>query len=65
MGVFGWLAIGVAAGWVISRLMVGAADDALRGTAARMIGGILGGLGGRLLEASTRVQALATRMRAG
>jgi uncharacterized membrane protein YeaQ/YmgE (transglycosylase-associated protein family) len=50
LGVFAWLAIGAAAGWVISRLMVGAADDALRGTAAGTIGGILGGLGMRLLE---------------
>jgi heme exporter protein D len=29
-GVFAWLAIGVAAGRVVSRLMVGAEDDALR-----------------------------------
>jgi hypothetical protein len=50
LGVFAWLAIGAAAGWVISRLMVAAADDALRGTAAGMVGGILGGLGMRLLE---------------
>jgi uncharacterized membrane protein YeaQ/YmgE (transglycosylase-associated protein family) len=50
LGVFAWLAIGAAAGWVISRLMIGAADDALRGTAAGMVGGILGGLGMRLLE---------------
>ena len=52
LGVFAWLAIGAAAGWVISRLMVGATDDALRGTAAGMVGGILGGLGIRLLESS-------------
>ena len=38
LGVFAWLAIGTAAGWVISRLMVTAGDDALRGTAAGMIG---------------------------
>ena len=50
LGVFAWLAIGTAAGWVISRLMVTAGDDALRGTAAGMIGGILGGLGIRLLD---------------
>jgi len=50
LGVFAWLAIGAAAGWVISRLMVRATDDALRGTAAGMIGGILGGLGMRLLD---------------
>ena len=52
LGVFAWLAIGSAAGWVISRLMVGAEDDALRGTAAGMVGGILGGLGMRLLDRS-------------
>jgi uncharacterized membrane protein YeaQ/YmgE (transglycosylase-associated protein family) len=52
LGVFVWLAIGSAAGWIISRLMVGAEDDALRGTAAGMVGGILGGLGMRLLESS-------------
>jgi uncharacterized membrane protein YeaQ/YmgE (transglycosylase-associated protein family) len=50
VSVFAWLAIGAAAGWVISRLMVGAADDALRGTAAGMIGAVLGGLGMRLVE---------------
>ena len=50
LGVFAWLAIGSAAGWVISRLMVGAEDDALRGTAAGMVGAVLGGLGMRLLE---------------
>ena len=32
VGVSAWLAIGVAAGWVIGRLMMGAEDDALRGT---------------------------------
>jgi uncharacterized membrane protein YeaQ/YmgE (transglycosylase-associated protein family) len=50
LGVFLWLAIGAAAGWVISRLMVTVGDDALRGTAAGMIGAVLGGLGIRLLE---------------
>ena len=53
LGVFAWLAIGAAAGWTISRLMVDASDDALRGTAAGMIGAVLGGLGMRLLEASS------------
>jgi uncharacterized membrane protein YeaQ/YmgE (transglycosylase-associated protein family) len=57
LGVFAWLAIGSAAGWVISRLMVSAEDDALRGTAAGMVGGILGGLGMRLLEPSPGVGA--------
>jgi hypothetical protein len=52
LGVFAWLAIGAAAGWTISRLMVGAEDDALRGTAAGMVGGVLGGLGMRLVESS-------------
>ena len=51
-GVFAWLAIGSAAGWVISRLMAGAEDDALRGTAAGMVGGVLGGLGMRPLQSS-------------
>jgi len=50
VGVFVWLAIGAAAGWTISRLMVSGGDDALRGTAAGMIGAVLGGLGMRLLE---------------
>jgi hypothetical protein len=50
LGVFAWLAIGAAAGWTISRLMVSAADDALRGTAAGMIGAVGGGLGMRLVE---------------
>jgi hypothetical protein len=50
LGVFAWLAIGAAAGWIVSRLMVSAGDDALRGTAAGMIGAVLGGLGMRLLE---------------
>ncbi len=50
LGVFAWLAIGAAAGWTISRLMVSAEDDALRGTAAGMIGAVLGGLGMRLVE---------------
>jgi hypothetical protein len=49
-GVFAWLAIGVAAGWTISRLMVSGGDEALRGTAAGMIGAVLGGIGMRLLE---------------
>jgi uncharacterized membrane protein YeaQ/YmgE (transglycosylase-associated protein family) len=51
-GVLAWLAIGVAAGWTISRLMVSAGDDALRGTAAGMIGGVLGGLAMSLLGSS-------------
>jgi uncharacterized membrane protein YeaQ/YmgE (transglycosylase-associated protein family) len=50
LGVFLWLAIGAAAGLIISRLMVSAGDDALRGTAAGMIGAVLGGLGMRLFE---------------
>jgi uncharacterized membrane protein YeaQ/YmgE (transglycosylase-associated protein family) len=53
LGVFAWLAIGAAAGWTISRLMVNAGDDALRGTSAGMIGGVLGGLGMRFLESSS------------
>ena len=51
-GVLAWIAIGAAVGWVISRLMVDAEDDALRGTAAGMLGGILGGLGIRLFDPS-------------
>jgi uncharacterized membrane protein YeaQ/YmgE (transglycosylase-associated protein family) len=50
LGVFAWLAIGAAAGWTISRVMVTAGDDALRGTGAGMIGAVLGGLGMRLFE---------------
>jgi uncharacterized membrane protein YeaQ/YmgE (transglycosylase-associated protein family) len=50
LGVFAWLAIGAAAGWTVSRLMVRADDDALRGTAAGMVGAVLGGLGMRLVE---------------
>ena len=50
LGVLAWLAIGAAAGWVITRLMIGAADDALRGPAAGVIGAVLGGLGMRLFE---------------
>jgi uncharacterized membrane protein YeaQ/YmgE (transglycosylase-associated protein family) len=53
LGVLAWLAIGAAAGWTISRLMVSAGDDALRGTSAGMIGGVLGGLGMRYLESSS------------
>ncbi len=51
-GVLAWIGIGAAAGWVISRLMVSAEDDALRGTAAGMVGGIFGGLAMRLIHAS-------------
>jgi hypothetical protein len=43
-GVIAWLAIGVVAGWTITRLMVTSGDEGLRGTAAGMVGGILGGL---------------------
>jgi uncharacterized membrane protein YeaQ/YmgE (transglycosylase-associated protein family) len=50
-GVLAWIAIGSVVGWTVSRLMVGAEDDALRGTAAGLIGAILGGLGMRLLDA--------------
>lgn len=50
LGVFVWLAIGAATGWIISRLMVSGGDDALRGTAAGMIGAVLGGLSMRLIE---------------
>ena len=57
LGVIAWLVIGSAAGWVISRLMVGADDDALRGTAAGMIGGLLGGLAMRLVDGSPEMGA--------
>jgi uncharacterized membrane protein YeaQ/YmgE (transglycosylase-associated protein family) len=50
LGIFGWIAIGTIASWTVTRLMVGADDDALRGTAAGMIGAVLAGLGMRLLE---------------
>lgn len=50
LGVFAWIAIGVVGGWTVSRLMVGADDDALRGTAAGMIGAVLAALGLRLLD---------------
>jgi hypothetical protein len=50
LGVFAWIATGAAAGWTVSRLMVGAEGDALRGTAAGMLGAVLGGLGMRLVE---------------
>jgi uncharacterized membrane protein YeaQ/YmgE (transglycosylase-associated protein family) len=49
-GVLAWLAIGAVAGWTIARLMVTAGDDALRGTAAGVVGGVLGGLGMGLFE---------------
>jgi hypothetical protein len=48
-GVVGWLGIGAVGGWTITRLMVTAGDEGLRGTAAGVIGGVLGGLGMRLL----------------
>jgi len=51
-GVLTWLAIGAVGGWTISRLMVTAGDDALRGTAAGILGGILSGLGTQWLESS-------------
>ena len=49
-GVLAWLAIGAAGGWTITRLMVTAGDEGLRGTAAGMLGGILGGLCMELFE---------------
>jgi uncharacterized membrane protein YeaQ/YmgE (transglycosylase-associated protein family) len=49
-GIFAWIAIGTIASWTVTRLMVGAEDDALRGTAAGMIGAVLGGLGMKLIE---------------
>jgi hypothetical protein len=52
LGVFAWIGIGAAAGWTVTRLMVGAENDALRGTAAGMLGAVLGGLGLRLLDPS-------------
>lgn len=48
--VLGWLAVGAAAGWTITRLMVTAQGHAVRGTAAGILGGILGGLGMELFE---------------
>jgi uncharacterized membrane protein YeaQ/YmgE (transglycosylase-associated protein family) len=50
LGVITWLAIGAVAGWTITRLMVSGGDDALRGTAAGLVGAVLGGLGMRLVE---------------
>ena len=49
-GIFAWIAIGTVASWTVTRLMVGAEDDALRGTAAGVIGAVLAGLGMRILE---------------
>lgn len=51
-GVLAWIAIGSIVGWTVSRLMLDSEDDALRGTAAGMIGATLGGLGARLLDAA-------------
>ena len=51
-GVFAWLGVGAAGGWIMTRLMVTAGDEGLRGTAAGMLGAILAGLGMRLLELS-------------
>jgi uncharacterized membrane protein YeaQ/YmgE (transglycosylase-associated protein family) len=71
-GVLAWIAIGSMVGCTVSRLMLDSKDDALRGTAAGMIGVTLGGLGVRLLDAAVvfpplgnRVRALAARLRAG
>jgi uncharacterized membrane protein YeaQ/YmgE (transglycosylase-associated protein family) len=50
LGIFAWIAIGAIASWTVARLMVGAEDDALRGTAAGAIGAVLGGLGMQFLE---------------
>ena len=50
LGIFAWIAIGAIASWTVTRLMVGAEDDALRGTAAGVIGAVLGGLAMRVLE---------------
>ena len=50
LGIFAWIAIGTIASWTVTRLMVGAEDDALRGTAAGVIGAVLGGLAMRVLE---------------
>jgi uncharacterized membrane protein YeaQ/YmgE (transglycosylase-associated protein family) len=51
-GVLAWMAMGSLVGWTLSRLMVVSEDDALRGTAAGMIGAILGGLGTRMLDSA-------------
>jgi uncharacterized membrane protein YeaQ/YmgE (transglycosylase-associated protein family) len=51
-GVVAWILMGSAVGWVLSRLMLGSEDDALRGTAAGMIGATLGGVSIRLLESA-------------
>jgi uncharacterized membrane protein YeaQ/YmgE (transglycosylase-associated protein family) len=48
VSVFAWIAIGAIASWTVTRLMVGPDDDALRGTAAGVIGAVLGGLGMQL-----------------
>lgn len=57
LGVLSWLAIGTVAGWTITRLMVSGGDEALRGTAAGLVGAVLGGLGLRLLEPASSPQA--------
>jgi uncharacterized membrane protein YeaQ/YmgE (transglycosylase-associated protein family) len=57
LGVLAWLVIGSAVGWVVSRLMVLEDDDALRGTAAGIIGALLGGLGMRMVEWSPAIGA--------
>jgi hypothetical protein len=48
-GLILWIPIGASSGWLVSRLMVSADDDALRGTAAGMIGAVLAGLGAGLV----------------
>jgi uncharacterized membrane protein YeaQ/YmgE (transglycosylase-associated protein family) len=57
LGVLSWLAIGAVAGWTITRLMVSGGDEALRGTAAGLVGAILGGLGMHLLEPASSREA--------
>ena len=51
-GVLAWVVMGSVVGWVLSKLMLRPDDDALRGTAAGMIGAIIGGLGVRLLQSA-------------
>jgi uncharacterized membrane protein YeaQ/YmgE (transglycosylase-associated protein family) len=57
-----WIAVGLGAGWVVSKLMLSSGRRLILGTAAGAIGAVVGGLGMRVLDVAPRGDSLSAAL---